>query len=203
MAGDEDLDIREACRRGEVIGAVTVLLERYGPQLLGYLSATMGNAAQAAEVYSMVAEDLWRGLQGFEWRCSVRAWGYAITRNARSRYLIAEGRRAARERLVAQPHWLRELVEGTRSETPFHLRSEVKQGIRALRARLGEADQTMLMLHVDRGLSWPELVVVLGEQKPGEDPHTAAARLRKRFQALKARLRELAAQEGLLPESRG
>ena len=203
MDGDEDLDIREACQHGDVVGALTLLLDRHGPQLHGYLVATLGDPPRAAEVYSIVAEDLWRGLPGFEWRCSVRAWAYRLARNARSRYQIAEGRRVARERVVAQPHWLRELVAGTRSETPFHLRSEVKHGLRVLRARLAEADQTMLMLHVDRGLSWPELVVVLGEQKPGEDLHTASARLRKRFQAVKARLRALAEEEGLVPESRG
>jgi RNA polymerase sigma-70 factor, ECF subfamily len=195
---DDDADIRMACDRGDVVAAVTLALRRYGPQLLGYLTATLPAPDRARDVFALVSEDIWRGLPQFEWRCTLRAWAYRLARNARARYLVAAGRRAAREVLVDRPSWLCELVDETRSSTPVHLRTEVKETIRDLRAQLDERDQTLLMLRVDRGLAWSELVVVLGEQRDEETVQTAAARLRQRFQAIKVRLRTLMEREGVL-----
>lgn len=193
-----EAQIREACDRGDTVSALTRLLDAYGVELLAYLIATSPSRTEAQDVYCLLVEDLWRGLPGFQWRCSVRAWAYSLARNARSRYVIAERRRVSREdRLSALP-WLRELVDRTRSPTPVHERSEVLHGLRKLRDRLDERDQTLLMLRVDRGLSWKELAVVLDEVRRGEPPATAAARLRQQFQTIKKRLRDLAVGEGLL-----
>lgn len=51
------------------------------------------------------------------------------------------------------------------------------------------------MLRVDRDLSWEEIAVILGES--GEAAK-ASARLRKRFQNVKEKLRVLATAQGLL-----
>jgi RNA polymerase sigma-70 factor (ECF subfamily) len=52
---------------------------------------------------------------------------------------------------------------------------------------------------VDRGLSWLELAEVMCEGGcAARDLDTEAARLRKRFQMLRARLRKLAKKAGLL-----
>ena len=64
-----------------------------------------------------------------------------------------------------------------------------------------EADQLALVLRVDKGLPWNEVVHVLSE--PGEELDDAAvrreaARLRKRFQLVKEKLRGWAQEEGLL-----
>jgi RNA polymerase sigma-70 factor (ECF subfamily) len=193
-----DEGIQVAITRGDHEDAVTLLLQQYGPQLLGYLTA-LSTPTQAREIYSLLAEDLWRGLPSFEWRCTLRAWVYTLARNARSRYFLAEKRRGAHED-IAPPEWLRELAMRTRSPTPLHLRSEVKDAMRALRAKLTEEEQTLLMLRVDRGLSWQELAVVLDELRANEAVTSAAARLRQRFQALKDKLRELARAEGLIAD---
>jgi RNA polymerase sigma-70 factor (ECF subfamily) len=194
----QDEEIRAALDRGDDEGALTLLLHEYGPQLLGYLTV-MSTPTKAREIYCLLAEDLWRGLPKFEWRCSLRAWVYTLARNARARHLLAEKRRDAREE-IAPPEWLRELASRTRSPTPLHRQVEVKDAMRLLRQRLDERDQTLLMLRVDRDLSWQELAVVLGEHRPGESIETAAARLRQRFQSLKEKLRELARTEGLIAD---
>jgi RNA polymerase sigma-70 factor (ECF subfamily) len=197
---EEEGQIRAACERGDFDDALQKLLDRYGAQLLGYLSAISRDNADGREIYSLLAEDLWRGIPGFAWRCSARAWAFKLARNAYSRYMSARSRRARREELVDQPAWLRELVDHTRSPTPPHLRTDVKSRIRALRAQLDEGDQTLLMLRVDRDMSWQELAVVLDEVRSGERIETAAARLRQRFAVLKDKLRTMATDEGLLPE---
>jgi RNA polymerase sigma-70 factor (ECF subfamily) len=61
----------------------------------------------------------------------------------------------------------------------------------------------LLVLRVDRRLDWNELARVLGEAGHDAcvDPVSLAresARLRKRFQLVKNKLRELARREGLL-----
>jgi RNA polymerase sigma-70 factor, ECF subfamily len=198
-----DADIRESCQ-SEPAAAVTLLLERYGPELLGFLAATLPSRQQAREVYAMAAEDLWRGLPQFEWRCTLRAWAYTVARNARARYLIQESRRSAHDEVIADLPWLQGILDQTRSPTPAHLRSEIKDRVREIRERLSEQEQTLLMLRIDRGLSWNELSVVLGECA-SDDPREvarAATRLRQRFQALKAKLRELADLEGILDDDR-
>jgi RNA polymerase sigma-70 factor (ECF subfamily) len=77
----------------------------------------------------------------------------------------------------------------------------VKDRFQQLREQLPEDDQTLLVLRVDRGLSWLELAeVMLGDDAPASDEQlkTEAARLRQRFQAAKHRLRKLVEEAGLL-----
>jgi RNA polymerase sigma-70 factor, ECF subfamily len=77
----------------------------------------------------------------------------------------------------------------------------VKDRFQELRAQLPEADQALLILRVDRDLGWLELAeILLGpESDPtSEQLKTEAARLRKRFQLVKSRLRELVEEAGLL-----
>jgi RNA polymerase sigma-70 factor, ECF subfamily len=195
---EDEGDIRDACCRGHFDRALEHLVERYGAQLLGYLCAICRDDHHGREVYSILVEDLWRGLPAFEWRCTARAWAFKLARNARARFVAGEVRRARREELIDQPAWLVELVDRTRSPTPFHARTEIRDRVRELRARLDEQEQTLLMLRVDRQLPWQELAVVLDEVREGERIASAAARLRQRFQVLKTKLRGLAEAEGLL-----
>jgi RNA polymerase sigma-70 factor (ECF subfamily) len=206
MTSDEEASIHEACGRGDAAAAVTLLLQGYGPELFGYLSALLHDEQQARETYCLLAEDLWRGLPNFEWRCSARAWAYALARNARSRYLLAQRRSAANKEVLASLAWLQELVERTGTSTPIHLRSEVKSRIREIRSRLPEDEQTLVMLRVDRRLSWKELAIVLGavaDEHSASELARATARLRQRFQAVKEKLRKLVEADGLLTDRKG
>jgi RNA polymerase sigma-70 factor (ECF subfamily) len=196
-----EAQIREAWDRQDMIAALTRLLECYGLELQRYLVATSG-PTEAHDIYSMLAEDLWKGLPAFQWRCSARAWAYTLARHARARYVVAERRRATRQDTLSHLPWLRDLVERTRTPTPLHERSDVRHGLRLLRERLDERDRTLLMLRVDRGLSWKELAIVLDDVGPDEAEAIAAARQRQRFQAIKKRLRAMAQEDGLLDEER-
>jgi RNA polymerase sigma-70 factor (ECF subfamily) len=60
---------------------------------------------------------------------------------------------------------------------------------------LSPEDRELLVLRVDRGLAWNDLARVLSEEDgelDGPAITREAARLRKRFQVLKDRLREMA-----------
>ena len=72
-----------------------------------------------------------------------------------------------------------------------------------LRESLEPEDRTLLILRVDRKLSWNEVARILaGEKEPSSaDLKRSAGRLRKRFQSVKDQLRERAQSSGLLDEA--
>ena len=73
--------------------------------------------------------------------------------------------------------------------------------MRALREQLEPDDQMLLVLRVDRGMEFRDIAVALAEADAPLDAETLereAARLRKRFERVKERLRELARSEGLI-----
>jgi RNA polymerase sigma-70 factor (ECF subfamily) len=66
--------IHACCVAGDKTQAATLLLEGYGREIFGFLVARLRDRGAADEVFSRFAEDLWRGLEGFGWRCSARVW---------------------------------------------------------------------------------------------------------------------------------
>lgn len=198
-SGGEDA-IRTAFAAEDLTGAATRTIEDYGGEVLGFLVARLGPTA-GQDVFSMFCEDLWTGLPGFRWQCTMRSYCYTLARNAANRFVLAPANRPDRRHPLSASSDLMEAVDRVRSRTAPFLRTEVKSRMRELRERLSEEEQCLLILRVDRGLSWREIAAVLGAD--GEVPEAAqlaqqSARWRKRFQLTKEKLREMARQEGLL-----
>ena len=59
-----------------------MVIEGLGPEILGVLAAQLRPDADGAEAFSLFAENLWRGLPDFQWRCTLRVRAYRIARNA-------------------------------------------------------------------------------------------------------------------------
>ena len=87
------------------------------------------------------------------------------------------------------------LAAEVRSTTALHLRSEAKNAVARLREQLTPAEQSLLVLRIDRGLSWSDVASVMSTPEEHLDAQTVA----KRFQRVKDRLRKLAEDAGLLP----
>jgi RNA polymerase sigma-70 factor (ECF subfamily) len=192
-----EASIRAALTAGNLSRAATLAVEGYGPEVLGYLLASLRSEQDATEVFSMLTEDLWRGLPGFRAESSFRTWLYCLARNAAVRFRRSPQQRAAlRQPLSA----ISEVSERVRTATLPHLRTDVKQGFAKLRADLDADDETLLILRVDRKLSWDEVPMVLCPEEAADPERRgrAAARLRKRMQSLKHQLRERAVAAGLL-----
>jgi DNA-directed RNA polymerase specialized sigma24 family protein len=193
--------IREACARNDYGLATTRAFAAYGSEILSFLTGRLRSQSDGEEAFSMFAEDLCQALPAFEFRCSVRGYLYTLARNAGNRYASAPHNRRERNLSVNVDASLSAVVERARSETAAHKRTEVKDKIRAMRECLPEADQTLLILHVDRGLPWSEIALVMHESGPdlqGEPLARESARLRKRFERVKAELKQRAIDEGLL-----
>jgi RNA polymerase sigma-70 factor (ECF subfamily) len=193
-------ELRQHCDDGDHDGAVVALLRAYGPEILGFLAAVHGDRAEAEEVFSLVAESIWKGLPRFAWESTARTWAYAVARHI-SRTRKRDEARRHRRQANQTGSFFEKVVAEVRTETSAFLRTAKRTRLQQLRDALSEEDRALLVLRVDRGLSWRELARVLcddGETLDDEGLGREAARLRKRFQLVKDRLRELARREGLV-----
>src|SRR5262249_53999421 len=140
------------------------------------------------------------GLQRFEGRCSMRTWLYTLARHAAARFRRAAHRRPGRRLGLSQ---VSEVADRVRTQTLPFLRTEAKSELARIRDALDEEDRALLVLRVDRGLSWKDIALVFdGEEASKATLERTAARLRKRFQAVKTEIRTRAREAGLLPGSR-
>ncbi len=190
-------EYRALVEAGDLQGATTAFMQRFGGDILAFLAMRLRDQTAVSEVYSEFTLDFWRGLEGFEWRTTLRGWGYTLARNAANRFL----QRRRREKRLVHPDRTPDLAEERRPSTAPYLRTAMKKRMRELRERLPMEDQSLLVLRIDKGLSWNELAVVFSAEGAtvGEaEVLRSAARLRQRFAAIKRRLRTMAEEEGLL-----
>ena len=189
---DAEARCLEALDRGDHAGAATVLVREYGPQLLGYLCSVLRSEADAGEVFSMFSEDLWRGLPGFRRECPVRVWCYRLAWHAAARFLRDPYRGRGRRLETTE---LSRLIDEVRSSV-FLGRDQARQAtLDRLRGGLSPDERALLVLRVDRGLSWGEVALVLSDEQGAPVEESA---LRKRFERLKEKLAGQARREGLL-----
>jgi RNA polymerase sigma-70 factor (ECF subfamily) len=190
-ADELDARTRALIERGEIDRATEKVLRAYGPELARWLRSMLPVEADAHEAFSRLSEELWKSLRRFDGRCSVRTWCYILARSAAT-HVRAQPRRD-RELLVstvpsilhAMTHvWSASLGDAVRARDVY---VEIRQALDA-------DDQILLALRVDRDLSWREIAYVLLGEDAGDDEVTRrAAALRKQFERVKERLRELAA----------
>ena len=199
-------DIRAHHDGQELSDAARVALEGYGPEILGFLMALCREQEVAAEVFSQFSEDMWRGLPAFQWNSSFRTWAYTIARNAYRRFLRDPHRRRA-TRLETSD--LFKIQQKVRTQSMPFLLTAVKDRFAALRESLSGDDQTLLILRLDRRMNWLDIAEVMLERaEEGEEPveysrkdlKKKAASLRKRYERLKSKLRELAEKDGLMDD---
>jgi RNA polymerase sigma-70 factor (ECF subfamily) len=194
-------EVRALCEKKDFTGAATRVLRGYGPEILGFLHAIHPSETDANDAFAELSEIVWRKLPSFGWESTLRTWAYAIARNVSRTLRRDAGRRRRREAREGGDSALESVAGAVRTETLAYLRTQTKTRLQALRDELPEEDRMILVLRVDRRLEWNELARILaGEDQPLDAGGVAreAARLRKRFQLVKERLREAAKREGLI-----
>ena len=187
-----EAEIRALLAEGDIDGATTLALRIYGPGLLGFLKSRLHDLAHAREAFAWLAEDLWKGMRGFRAESSVRTWAYAIARNVAYRYADRE----LRARYAAVP--LSPISRASALAVSLPTSEGLDARAARLRAQLDEEEQTVLTLRVDKAMDWKDIALVMlfnGEEPDEEAITREAARLRKRFQLLKDKLRKLAAED--------
>ncbi len=200
--GDLEERVRALCTADDSTAAAAAAVSGYGSELLGFLLGVHPGAADASDVFAETCEVILRKLPDFRWDSTLRTWMYAVARNVSRTYRRDRGRRQRREANIADSA-IDRVAATVRTETLAFLRTETKDRLRELRDALPEEDRMLLIVRVDRKLSWDEVARVLREDDSDEalSPELAkkeAARLRQRFQQIKTRPREAARREGIL-----
>jgi RNA polymerase sigma-70 factor (ECF subfamily) len=199
---DLESEVRRCLEGKDYAAAATLALRGLGAEIYGFLLSIHRTEDEAAEVYSFFTERFWRGLEAFHGECSIRTWAYVLARHASLNHRRDENRYKKRVRPLTNSSDLADVPVRVRSETASYLRSDRRARFDMLRRSLPPEDQTLLILRVDRGLSWNELAAVLHAGSPaplgGQALVREAQRLRKRFQLLKERLFALGRQAGVV-----
>lgn len=186
----DEAEIRARCERGDLDGAVTVALETYGPQLFGFLWGLARDRAHAEDVFSATCERIWRGLSRFRWDSTFRVWAYRIARNEFLRS-TRETQLARRTIPLTELSTAQSILARVRTTTPFHEQSDVRDRYAAIRAQLDDDDLMLLGLRIENQLAWGDIAKVMAAGEDAVDAKELAA-LRKRFERLKVKLRDLA-----------
>jgi RNA polymerase sigma-70 factor (ECF subfamily) len=203
--GEQELSAIEVAARmrwqgGDYQSCATVVFDGYGAELYSFLVARFhGNTSHADEAFSEFSEDFWRALPKFGWRCSIRAWCYKLTRSAAYRLQRSPLNQRGRRLSLSSVPWLDGVADQARTTTLPHFRTEVKDEFQKLRDKLSPEDQDLLILRVDRDLSWRDVAHALQDTDVEEElDRGTEAVLRQRFVEVKKRLKRLANEAGLL-----
>ncbi|NTX12604.1 sigma-70 family RNA polymerase sigma factor [Myxococcus sp. CA056] len=186
--------IRERCTLEDTAGAVEAAVEGYGPEIRRLLGTLLREPEQAREAFSIFCESLVRDLPGFRWESTFRTWAYRVARNVA--YRMATAFSPGRERVASRE--MVDLMHVERSGTAPWLQTSVKDRFRSLRAQLEPGERNLLLLRVDRRMSWLDVARELGGTQSSEGLQRKAAVLRQQFKSLKERLRELARDDRLI-----
>lgn len=196
----DDVVILSNLNAGRVHEAAELVISTHGPSLLRFLRVRLRSYEQADDAFSLLCEDIWVGLARFDWRASLRTWLFILARSAATRVLRDRKRVEMLRADTIQS--FRDCCERVRTTTTIYQQTDLKQRVRALRERLDEDQQTLLILRIDQGIPWHELAIIMDEVQPDAAAHEherAATRISTRYHVAKKRLRELALAAGLLP----
>jgi RNA polymerase sigma-70 factor (ECF subfamily) len=196
----EELELLIAARHaeGDFTAAAVAAIKGYGPEILGFLFVATGQQQDSTDIFSDYCEDLWRGLPAFRGESTFRTWSYRLAYHALARARRQSAKKRRRMVALSDVPEVAALVDRVRTRTRPHLRTEVKAAVARLRERLEEDDRTLLVLRVDRRLAWDEIARIIDPDAPSEaSTKRLSASLRKRFERVKARLRELAKELGV------
>jgi RNA polymerase sigma-70 factor, ECF subfamily len=191
-----DEQVRASLQAADLDGAVTLALEHYGPELLGFLLALLRSPVDAGDAFSDASIDVWRGLPAFQWQSSLRTWLYVVTRRAAYRHARDPKRRKERAIPFSAVSRVSKLTVALRNTTLPRLEAQ-RDVLTEIRGKLSPDDQVLLVLRVDRNMAWREIAEVLEEQAGDEDLTVVAAKLRKRFMRVKEQIREMAKKAGV------
>ena len=190
MADTPEDQVKALLAAGDQRGAATLALREHGPKVFGYLQVLLRDEADAADAFSVFAENLWRGLDGWRGEASLRTWAYKLAWNAALNLRDEAWRRKGRGFYSSEAS---QLAEEIRTRTAVRVERQ-RAHLATLRAELSDEEQTLLVLRIDQALAWEEIAEVLATPEARPDPAT----LRKRFERLKERLGKLARERGLV-----
>jgi len=176
--------------RADVDRAATETIRAYGPEILRYALSLCRDRADADDVFAEFCARVWKALPTFRGATTVRAFAYRIVRNAAADF-YSDGYR--RRRATLSSGLASRLARSVATSSKAALERDAAR-LAKIRSLFKEEEETLLLLRIDRGLSWEEIGEVLTAD--GRAPTPVA--LRKRFERLKSKIARQAREAGLL-----
>jgi RNA polymerase sigma-70 factor (ECF subfamily) len=165
---------------GDARAAASAVIEQGYREFRGYLCATLRDRDDADDAFSLFSEGVWKGLPRFRFESSLRTWLYRIAWNAALQVRDEAWKRKRRRLLTGEASALAQQLH-TASAARAERQHDV---VDRLRAGLGPSDLSLLVLHVDRRLSWEDVATIMSSGGSRLTPQAAA----QRFHRLKERL---------------
>ena len=179
VVAELEAEIQALLDGGRHHDAATAAVRGYGPSVLGFLVGALKDRDAAKDVFSQACENLWRNLAGFRRECALGTWFYVLAWNAAKNHLDQAHHRHVRRFATSE---ISQVAAAVRSTGVSHLRGTVAR----LRDSLTPEERTLLILRIDRELSWKDVARVLELDEPA---------LRKRYERIRRKLRERAEEE--------
>ncbi len=187
-----EADVRALLAGGDDAGAAAAAIRFHGDEVFGFLLGALDSAGAAAEAYAGFGARVRREIGLFGWRCSLRTWVYSVSRRELAEHARRPPGTAARSSLAPV------ILAGPTATLPARSTGTAAV-IAALRGRLPPEDRALLILRIDRELSFPELAVTsLGEAAPPGHLLREAERIRAQLQRIRDDLARAAVEHQLL-----
>jgi RNA polymerase sigma-70 factor (ECF subfamily) len=191
--GDDHVvqEVRGALASGDVVAATLRVLDAYGAEVFGFLAGVLDDIDEAREAYALMGERARERLTTFGCPDDLRTCLYGLACHAldarRSQEDPSRGRTPSPDPLLAPP------------AAPSAGRRRRPDALARLRSKLPARDRELLVLRVDRRLSWDELATVfLGDDASAGDRVRETLRLRSRYRVIKRWLAREATARGIL-----
>lgn len=184
-------DLVASCRSGDP-EAFAQLVRLHEGMVVSLAARLLGEVEEARDVAQEVFLQVYRRLDAFEGRSSLRTWIYRITVNkCHNRRRFWHRRRRDRERPIDEASGLA-LVDARHGPSPFEeaCRRERARKVQAALLELGFEHRTVLVLRDVEGLSCDEVAAALGVPAG-----TIKSRLSRAREALRRRLAGLIEEE--------
>ena len=153
-------------------------MEAHGEELLGYLCRVLHSEDTGREVFAALCEAIVSGIARYRGEASLRAYVYGVAWNLIRRHRRRASTRRKRETQVDTMSPFSAPPEHTR--TPLWQRTSARDRLSLARAQLSDEELTLLVLRVDRRMSWDEVASII---------EVPAPTVRKRYERLVKQLR--------------
>ena len=154
-----DEDVLELTRRGDLHGALTILMPRHGKIVYRYCLEELRDKALADDIHQQIFIQAYRDLPSFGYRAMLKIWLLGI---ARHRVLDAVKARRRAEAHIGEDEDADMLDPTPPPDERLHEAHVSLAMIRCLH-RLGELVQRTLVLRYQQGLSFKELAGLFGQ----------------------------------------
>ncbi len=187
-----DAQIVAMVAQGETKDAMEAIVDVHGGAIFGYLLGLSKDEDLAMEVFQNFCVDVLAGLGSFGGRSALRTWLHAVARNAFFKFQRRASHKRERQLETQQEAALR--AQWGRTATAIWRRTSARGWLWEQIQAFPDEDRELLMLRIAQNMSWKEIAQVTAQADIAEDPAAFKARtaaLRKRFERLKKKLRQL------------